>query len=120
MQGRVWVTGKVDTEDLIRLYSTAQIAVIPSLYEGFGFPAAEAMACALPVVATTAGALPEVVGENGRAGALATAIKELLQNPQRCLEMGNEGRQRVMNLFSWRRAAQQLTEVYLEALDAHG
>ncbi|MEP7105788.1 MAG: glycosyltransferase family 4 protein, partial [Chloroflexota bacterium] len=56
--------------ELVDLYAQAEVAVVPSLYEGFSLPAVEAMACAVPVVATTAGALPEVVGRDGRAGFL--------------------------------------------------
>lgn len=125
---RVRITGKIDTEEVVRLYCSAQLAVVPSLYEGFGFPAAEAMACELPVVATTAGALPEVVGPHGEAGllvqprdpqGLARAISGLLSDPGRCLEMGRVARQRVLEKFSWRRAASQLVEHYREVMDAH-
>jgi glycosyltransferase involved in cell wall biosynthesis len=128
LQGRVHVTGKVEVHDLVKLYSSAQLAVVPSLYEGFGFPAAEAMACGLPVVATWAGALPEVVGEDGRAGilveprnprALAKGILDLVENAELCQKMGREGRRRILSLFTWKRAAQQLVDVYREALDAH-
>lgn len=125
---RVRITGKIDTKEVVRLYCSSQVAVVPSLYEGFGFPAAEAMACELPVVATTAGALPEVVGPHGETGllvkprdpqGLAGAISELLGAPSRCLEMGKAARQRVLKNFSWRRAASQLVEHYREAMDAH-
>ncbi len=63
------ITG-VSDEELARLYGEAQVAVVPSLYEGFSLPAIEAMACAVPVVATTGGALPEVVGVSGETGLL--------------------------------------------------
>lgn len=128
LDGRVLVTGKIDTKELVRLYSSAQVAVVPSLYEGFGFPAAEAMACELPVVATTAGALPEVVGTDRSCGilvpprdpdALARALNELLADPQRCRSMGVEARRRVLRNFTWRKAAESLTDLYMELLDAH-
>src|SRR4030095_2728599 len=76
--------------ELVREYSTARAAVVPSFFEGFGFPASEAMSCALPVVANAAGALPEVVGTDGSAGrlvpprdpaALAAAVREVLAKP---------------------------------------
>jgi|YNPNPStandDraft_1061719.scaffolds.fasta_scaffold05615_3 glycosyltransferase involved in cell wall biosynthesis len=123
---RVRITGKIETEEVVRLYCSAQLAVVPSLYEGFGFPAAEAMACELPVVATKAGALPEVVGPPGEAGllvpprdphALARAIAELLKAPERCRQMGKAARQRVLREFSWRRAASQLVEHYREVME---
>ena len=125
--GRVHFTGKIGPKELVRLYCGAEVAVVPSLYEGFGFPAAEAMACELPVVATTAGALPEVVGSDG-AGvlvpprdppALARAIRRLLENPALRHDMGQAARRRVMDLFTWEKAARQMVEVYREVLDAH-
>jgi glycosyltransferase involved in cell wall biosynthesis len=125
---KVMVTGKIDREELVRLYCSSQVAVVPSLYEGFGFPAAEAMACELPVVGTTAGALPEVIGEDGSCGllvpprdseALARALEELISDPERCISMGKAARRRVLQLFSWKRAAEQLVEVYEELLRAN-
>jgi glycosyltransferase involved in cell wall biosynthesis len=125
---RVFFTGKIGPGDLVRLYGSAEIAVVPSLYEGFGFPAAEAMSCELPVVSSTAGALPEVVGNDGagilvpaRDGpALAKAIRRLLEDPELRRQMGQAGRRRVVNLFTWENAARQMVEVYREAIDAHG
>ena len=125
---RVFFTGKIGPGDLVRLYGSAEIAVVPSLYEGFGFPAAEAMSCELPVVSSTAGALPEVVGNDGAgilvpardAPALAKAIRRLLEDPELRRQMGQAGRRRVVNLFTWENAARQMVEVYREAIDAHG
>ena len=125
---RVHFTGKIGPGDLVRLYCSAEIAVVPSLYEGFGFPAAEAMACELPVVSSTAGALPEVVGEDGagilvpprNAPALGQAIRRLLEDPGLRRQMGQAGRRRVATLFTWENAARQMVEVYREAIDAHG
>jgi glycosyltransferase involved in cell wall biosynthesis len=128
LQDRVHVTGKIDTDELVRLYASAQLAVVPSLYEGFGFPAAEAMACELPVVATTAGALPEVVGRDGAAGilvpprnpaALSDAVNALLRDPDRCRKMGSAARARVLSHFTWTQAAERLVEVYREVMGAH-
>lgn len=128
LEARVTVTGKIDTEELVKLYSSAQLAVVPSLYEGFGFPAAEAMACGLPVVGTRAGALPEVIGDDDSCGvlvpprdpeALAWAINGLLRDPHRCEAMGRAARQRVLKKFTWERAAKELVEIYREILDAH-
>ncbi|MEJ5378274.1 MAG: glycosyltransferase family 4 protein [bacterium] len=123
LDNRVSVTGKIGREELVRLYCSAQLAVVPSLYEGFGFPAAEAMACEVPVVATTAGALPEVVGRDQSCGtlvpprdphALAQALNALLAQPGKCLEMGKAGRRRVLTHFTWRKAAEQLVDIYRE------
>lgn len=124
LDGRVNFTGKVGLEELVEHYSRAEVAVVPSLYEGFGLPAAEAMACGLPVIATTAGALPEVV-EDGKSGilvppqdahALAKAIEQLLNDEQLRRVMGEEGRKRVQTHFTWEQAAKKTLEVYQEVL----
>jgi glycosyltransferase involved in cell wall biosynthesis len=125
---RVHFTGKIGAGDLVRYYCSAEVAVVPSLYEGFGFPAAEAMACQLPVVATTAGALPEVVGAEDTgilvpprdATALARAIRLLLGDPDLRHKMGQAARKRIVKHFTWENAARQMVEVYREAIDAHG
>ena len=124
----VTFTGKIDKDELARLYASTEIAVVPSLYEGFGLPAAEAMSCGLPIVSTNAGALPEVVGEDGKAGFLvppadpdnlAVALKRLLNNKQLGSNMGNAGRKRVLDNFSWQQTALETVRVYEELLDAH-
>jgi len=113
----------LEQDELVAEYSTARLAVVPSFFEGFGFPASEAMACGLPVVANAAGALPEVVGSDGRAGrlvpprdprALAAAIAELLADPDRLAAMGRAARARVQTSFRWDDAASQLVEVFEE------
>jgi glycosyltransferase involved in cell wall biosynthesis len=125
LQDRVTFTGRVDAEELARHYTAAEVAVVPSLYEGFGFPAAEAMSCGLPVIATKAGALPEVVGDDGESGilvppaepdALAASIKHLLTNKLLREKMGQAGRKRVERNFSWKQAAKSIVEVYQELL----
>jgi glycosyltransferase involved in cell wall biosynthesis len=117
---RVRFTGRVTTPQLVRHYCRAQMSVCPSLYEGFGLPTAEAMACGLPVVATTAGALPEVV-EDGVTGilvppadarALAEAMHKLMRDGELRRRMGQAGRQRILEKFSWRKAALQTEAVY--------
>jgi len=117
-------------EELVREYSTARAAVVPSFFEGFGFPASEAMACGLPVIANAAGALPEVVGSDGHAGllvpprnprALADAIQQLLSDPARSEHMGRAARARIQQVFQWRDAAAGLVEVFEDVLRAaHG
>jgi glycosyltransferase involved in cell wall biosynthesis len=109
--------------ELVQQYSTARVAVVPSFFEGFGFPASEAMACGLPVVANAAGALPEVVGSDGEAGrlvaprdprALAAAIADVLSDPERGARMGRAARERVARLFRWREAALRLVDIFEE------
>jgi glycosyltransferase involved in cell wall biosynthesis len=125
LNGSVRFTGHVTDDELVRAYAESTIAVVPSLYEGFGLPAAEAMACGVPVVSTRAGALPEVVGSDGSAGvlvppgesaSLARPIAELLDAPDRRSLMGLAGRARVASLFTWRRAAERLADIYVELI----
>lgn len=118
-------TGRIEYDQFARYYARAAMAVIPSLYEGFGLPAGEAMSCAVPVISTNGGALPEVVGDTGIIVppgdrlALEQAILALLDDPERRARLGQAGFQRVQKLFTWRRAAQQTLEVYREAIDAN-
>ena len=115
---------RVSTDELVRLYNSAQIVVSPSLYEGFGLPAAEAMACGTPVVATTAGAFPEFI-DDGRTGllvppgdpeALAAAIKSLLSDPARCERMGAAASEHIRTNFTWQRTTKITLDLYGEVL----
>ena len=124
LQGRVKFTGRVSTRELVRLYNSAEILVSPSVYEGFGLPAAEAQACGTAVVSTTAGALPEVVahGETGwlvppgDAAALAGAIKRLMSDAELRAKMGEAGRRRMVERFTWRETARKTVALYEEVL----
>jgi glycosyltransferase involved in cell wall biosynthesis len=126
--GRVVLNRQMlELPELVAQYSTARAAVVPSFFEGFGFPASEAMACGLPVIANAAGALPEVVGTDGQAGrlvpprdpgALAAAIQEVLSDPARAEAMGRAARARIERVFQWRDAAARLIEVFEETLRA--
>ncbi len=127
LSARVRFTGRVRTAQLVRHYNRAQMLACPSLYEGFGLPAGEAMACCLPVAATSGGALPEVVEDGvtgilvppGDAPALAQAIRTLMGDPELCRRMGQAGRERVLEKFSWRKAALETEAVYHEVLGGH-
>ena len=108
---------------LVDLLGSAEAAVVPSLYEGFSIPAVEAMACATPVVASRAGALPEVVGDcgvlvkAGDAGALALALADLLDDPARRERLGRAGRARVCEKYSWAHVAAATADVYADAIE---
>ena len=125
LQDCVTFTGRIDEKDFANYYAQSTLAVVPSLYEGFGLPAGEAMACGVPVVSTRGGALPEVVGDAGvlvapgDSRALAEAIAGLLDNPDRRLSLGKAGYERVIKNFTWRACALKLTEIYHEAIHAH-
>jgi glycosyltransferase involved in cell wall biosynthesis len=119
----------LEVDELVREYASARVALVPSFFEGFGFPASEAMACGLPVIASDGGALPEVVGTGGQTGrivpfrdarALARAITELCSKPEEDLEaMGRRARERILSVFSWREAARNTAGVLEEAVRAH-
>lgn len=114
--------GWVQNTELPPYYRAAAISVIPSLEEGFGIPAAEAMGCETPVVASDAGGLPEVIEDGvtglvvprGDARALAAAMESLLADPARRHRMGQAGRARALRLFDWDRTAEQFEEMYRE------
>ena len=122
-----FVSGVPD-ERIVELYSEAELAVVPSLYEGFSLPAIEAMSCGVPLVATTGGALPEVAGthgetcfltEPGDSDALATTIRDALERPELRAAVGQAGRQRVIDQWSWRHTALRTIEQYRAVLAEH-
>lgn len=112
----------VSASVIVELYARATIAIIPSEYEGFGLPAAEAMACGVPVVSSNGGALPEVVGDAGivvdkaSPRALTAATLQLLANPERRRALAAAGRQRIEQLFSADIAAASLQHYYQKLL----
>ena len=116
------LTGFVTDLQLAALYRACELFVFPSLYEGFSLPAIEAMACRVPLVATRAGAIPEVVGDAAvlvpprDAGALAVAISDLLDDKARRIELGADGRRHVLKNFTWAAAADRTVQVYERAL----
>ncbi len=108
----------ISDDEVRHLYASSVIAVVPSEYEGFGFPAGEAMACGLPVVSTDGGALPEVVGDAasvvpvGNPDALADAIDALLQDPALRERYAVAGAKRIQETFTWPKAAAQMGDLY--------
>jgi glycosyltransferase involved in cell wall biosynthesis len=117
-------SGLTDTE-LADLLASAEISCIPSLYEGFSLPAVEAMASGTPIVASRAGALPEVVGADGECARLVRpadvdeltkVLGELLDSPQELARLGAAGRRRALEVFSWQSVAAQTVAVYEKAM----
>ncbi len=122
----VTLTGRLSREDLVSRYNRTQLFVSPSLYEGFGLPAAEAMSCETPVLATLAGAYPEVI-EDGKSGvlvpagdapALAAGIERMLDDVALQERLGKEARKRIVDHFSWRNTAIGTQALYEEVLSA--
>src|SRR3954451_262961 len=120
-----FVTGLPDPA-LAELFGSAEVAVVPSLYEGFSIPAVEAMSCGTPLVASRGGALPEVVGdcgvlvEPGNPSDPAGALGSPLDDEPRRLALGTSGRRRVEDRFTWRATAAETAAVYAEAIAASG
>ena len=118
LRSRVRFVSGISTSEIVQLYSEATVAVVPSVYEGFGLPAGEAMACGVPLVSTDGGALPEIVGDCGLlvptadATALAGAIRTLLADSALRARLAQAGRQRILENFSWRVCADQLASYY--------
>ncbi|WP_341230022.1 glycosyltransferase family 4 protein [Nocardioides salarius] len=119
-----FVHGISDAE-LVELMGSAELACVPSLYEGFSLPTAELMACATPLIVSRAGAIPEVVGPDGQCadlvtpgdvGELTAAIAALLDDPERREEMGRAGRRRVEEMFSWRAVAATVAAAYEDVI----
>jgi glycosyltransferase involved in cell wall biosynthesis len=122
-----WISGVPD-QRIVELYSECSVACVPSLYEGFSLPAIEAMSSAAPVVATTGGALPEVVGNDGETGllvdpgnsdALAAALSRILESPELGKELGDAARARVLDRWSWHHTALRTIEQYELLLDEY-
>ena len=120
-----FVSGVPD-DRIVELYAESELAVVPSLYEGFSLPAIEAMSCGVPLVATTGGALPEVTGPAGEtcfqvtpgdSAALAAMIARALDDPDARSRIGAAGRRRVIDRWSWRHTAEATVEQYRALLD---
>lgn len=125
----VHISSGVSDAELAALFASAEVACIPSLYEGFSLPAVEAMASGTPVVASRAGALPEVLGPDGECADLVTpgdvdgltrALGRLLDSPERRHWMGTAGRRRALDVFSWESVAAQTVRVYQQAIARAG
>jgi glycosyltransferase involved in cell wall biosynthesis len=121
---RLHITGRVSNDELVALYRRAMLVVVPSRYEGFGLPAAEAMACGTPVVATRSGALPEVIRTGGGGllvppedpEALAKAITTLAEQPEARVAFGAEAPARIQEAYAWPRVAARTALVYAETV----
>ncbi|BBY74777.1 glycosyl transferase family 1 [Mycolicibacterium parafortuitum] len=122
----VHISSGLSDSELAELLASAEVACIPSLYEGFSLPAVEAMASGTPIVASRAGALPEVVGTDGQCARLVTpadvaeltaVLGELLDSPRELRRLGDNGRRRALEVFSWESVAAQTVAIYERACE---
>ena len=108
--------------EVVSLYSSSHICVIPSLYEGFGFGAGEAMACGLPLISTQSGGLKEVIGqeaviiEAASSEAIIKAVKDLFSNKEKQLALSRAGRKRMEKEFNWMKAAEAYEKIYSKTI----
>jgi glycosyltransferase involved in cell wall biosynthesis len=122
----VHISSDLSDTEIAGLLASAEIACIPSLYEGFSLPAVEAMASGTPIVASRAGALPEVVGTDGACAllvepadvdGLTRVLGGLLRSPEQLRRLGEAGRRRALEVFSWESVAAQTVQVYERAIE---
>jgi glycosyltransferase involved in cell wall biosynthesis len=117
IEKRIHQIGRLSQGELVLAYNAAEVLAMPSLYEGFGLPVLEAMACGTPVVASDAGSLPEIVGNaalvipRNNPGALAEALELVLRNSKVRKQLVEKGKNNVLR-FSWRKTAEKTLEVY--------
>jgi glycosyltransferase involved in cell wall biosynthesis len=122
LQKEVIFTGYVEDDDLPYLYNAADLFIYPSLYEGFGLPLLEAMACGCPVITSNTSSLPEVVGDAGimidpyNVDALVGAMREVLSNDNLRENMIKRGLERA-KMFSWEKTARETLKVYKEVME---
>jgi glycosyltransferase involved in cell wall biosynthesis len=119
MKNDVLFAGSLDEDALIPLYNAADVLVHPSLYEGFGLPPLEAMACGTPIVSSNRSSLPEVVGDAGilveptDVRAIADAMERVLTDGVLRERMAARGLERA-KLFPWRKTAEETLRLYTE------
>lgn len=122
LRGRVFLPGYVSNEDLVIFYNHAEALVYPSLYEGFGLPPLEAMGCGTPVLSSSGGAIPEVVGKSALTfppdseESMREALEKFLGDPELREDLSRKGLQRAKK-FTWKAAAQSYLDIYRELME---
>jgi len=125
LEKRVNFFSNLTQEDLRKTYCEAELAIIPSLYEGFGFAAIEAMACGVPLISSSGGALPEVIKDTGiiippkNVKEIYNSVDYLFSSPHIAKELAEKGLQRANSKFSWVAIAKKLEKVYHKEIEIH-
>ena len=125
LEKRVNFFSNLTQADLRKTYCEAELAMIPSLYEGFGFAAIEAMACGVPLISSSGGALPEVIKDTGiiippkNVKEIYNSVDYLLSSPHIAKELAEKGLQRANSKFSWAAIAKKLEKVYYKEIEIH-
>ena len=122
---RISFKSNLSEEEIVDIYHTSQIAVIPSLYEGFGFGAGEAMACGTPLISSDSGGLKDVIGDSavkipsGSAEEIENEIINLFKDPEKRKQLSLKGRKRMEDLFDWKISALNYVKVFEETINSH-
>ena len=125
LEKRVNFFSNLTQEELRITYCRAELAIIPSLYEGFGFAAIEAMACGVPLISTSGGALPEVIKDAGiiippkNVKEIYNSIDLLLSSPDKAKDFAEKALKRANSKFSWEAVAKKLEKVYFKEIEIH-
>jgi glycosyltransferase involved in cell wall biosynthesis len=120
---KVHFTGYVEQADLPLIYNMADVFIYPSVYEGFGLPVLEAMACGTPVITSNVSSMPEIIGDAGvllapsDSQALARSLLELINDPVERQRLSIRGLERAAS-FTWNRTAEKTIAVYCHVLGA--
>lgn len=126
LQDIVEFKSSISTQELVEEYAKANLAIVPSLYEGFGLPAAEALACGVPLICSDGGALPEVVGDAaylvkaGNVEQLKQAIEKLFRDKQQCDLLSQKGREHSLQQLSWNKVAEKMVSCYRRVISGVG
>ena len=122
LEDKIAFRSGITEEEIVNLYHSSEIAVIPSLYEGFGFGAGEAMACGIPLISTHSGGLEEVVGDSAvkilpaSTEEIEYAVIKLFSSPDRKTELSKMGRERMEKMFDWHIAAKSYENAFKEVI----
>ena len=122
LEDKIAFRSGITEEEIVNLYHSSEIAVIPSLYEGFGFGAGEAMACGIPLISTHSGGLEEVVGDSAvkilpaSTEEIESAVIKLFSSPDRKTELSKMGRERMEKMFDWHIAAKSYENAFKEVI----
>ena len=122
---RISFKTNLSEEEIVDIYHTSQISVIPSLYEGFGFGAGEAMACGTPLISTDSGGLKDVIGDSaikiasGSIEEIENKIISLFQDPEKREQLSLKGRNRMEDLFDWKISATNYVKVFEDTIKIH-
>lgn len=123
LENQVSFRTNLTKDEITREYAQSEVAIVSSLYEGFGFPVGEAMACAIPLVATNVASIPEITDSFAQlipaedADAIYESIRNIFQNPQKYKSAAELGREHIIDNFNWKKIGLAYEEILLKTID---